>query len=100
MKSMFVLSFIARLSLLDMHKAEILHQRPAVMDQEPSRTIAGVEMVMPTKNRNTENISLAPVVPPIFEQTVTLSGADVVHLFVHMPMCPRALAGGCRGEQR
>src|SRR6266545_6105264 len=92
--------FIARLSLFDMHKAEVLHQRPVVMDQEARRTIAGVEMLMPAKNGNTENVSFAPVVAPIFDETVTLSGDDVVHLFVHMPMGPRALAGGNLGEQR
>src|SRR2546430_4004327 len=90
MKSMFVLSFIARLSLLDMHKAEILHQRPVVMDQEPSRTIARVEMLMPAKYGNAQNISLAPVVAAIFDETVSTAGDDVVHLFVHMPMGPRA----------
>src|SRR5688572_18666527 len=91
--------FIARLSLLDMHKAEILHQRPVVMDQEAGRTIAGVEMLMPAKNRNTENISFTPVVAPIFDETVTLPGDDVIHLFVHMPVRARALAGGDLGEQ-
>src|SRR6266511_3854857 len=91
--------FIARLSLLDMHKAEILHQRPVVMNQEARRAIAGVEMLMPAKNRNTENISLAPVVAPIFDETVTLSGDDVIYLFVHMPMRARALAGRNLGEQ-
>jgi hypothetical protein len=61
--------FITRLSLLDMHKTEILHQRSVVMNQEASGMIAGVEMLVPAKNRNAENISVAPFVAPIFDET-------------------------------
>src|SRR5262245_29304908 len=92
--------FIRPLPLLDMHKAEILHQRPVVMNQETSGTIAGVEMLVPAKNRNTEHISVAPVVAPIFDETVTPAGDDVIYLFVHVAVCARTLSRRNLGQER
>ena len=60
-----------------MHKAEILHQRPVVMNQKTRRAIAGVEMLMPAKNRNTENISLAPVVAHAVDDAMTSAPQNV-----------------------
>ena len=57
-------------AVLDDQKSHIFHVRSIVMDKKARRDFSRIEVLMPTKDRNTQRVAFLPFVPLILDEGV------------------------------
>ena len=80
-------------SMLYHQKTHVLHVWPIVMNQEPSRLLSRIKVLVPAEYRDTQRVSRFPIKSLILDDAVALTGDYVISLFINVAMSARTFSG-------
>src|ERR1044072_6657436 len=83
---------IGVLSLMSQDEAQIFQHRARAVGEDAQRRVAGVEVLMPSENRNRQRVTLFAFERLLVDDAAAPAGANVIELVVKMTVRPRAFA--------
>src|ERR1051325_4507870 len=84
---------IGVLSLMSQDEAQIFQHRARAVGEDAQRRVAGVEVLMPSENRNRQRVALFDFERLVVDDAAAAAGEYVIDLIVKMAVRPRAFAG-------
>ncbi len=85
-------NIIRMLTLLGQRQTEIIHRQSSVDRENPQRLAAGIEILVPLKHRDRENVQGVEVKFFVFDDNFAFAADDKIDFVIEMAMRARALS--------